>query len=164
MRAAVVGVTGYSGTELFRILSNHPKIEEINLYAREKEGVSKRCLNKEVSAFRNIEDELLPYDAKEIMERNDVVFFAVPAGVTGKLAAPFIQNDFPVIDLSGDFRLKDPKDMKNGIKNRLRLKKNLKHPATDWLISISLIRAILQIQGVMRRRRSWASPRSCLSI
>lgn len=36
MRAAVVGVTGYSGTELFRILSNHPKIEEINLYAREK--------------------------------------------------------------------------------------------------------------------------------
>ena len=54
MRAAVVGVTGYSGTELFRILSNHPKIEEINLYAREKEGVSMRFLNKEVSAFRNI--------------------------------------------------------------------------------------------------------------
>ena len=93
MRAAVVGVTGYSGTELFRILSNHPKIEEINLYAREKEGVSKRFLNKEVSAFRNIENELLPYDAKKIMERNDVVFFAVPAGVTSKLAAPFIQND-----------------------------------------------------------------------
>lgn len=65
MRAAVVGVTGYSGTELFRILSNHPKIEEINLYAREKEGVSKRFLNKEVSAFRNIENELLPYDAKK---------------------------------------------------------------------------------------------------
>ena len=110
MRAAVVGVTGYSGTELFRILSNHPKIEEINLYAREKEGVSKRFLNKEVSAFRNIENELLPYDAKKIMEQNDVVFFAVPAGVTSKLAAPFIQNDFPVIDLSGDFRLKDPKE------------------------------------------------------
>lgn len=65
MRAAVVGVTGYSGTELFRILSNHPEIEEINLYAREKEGVSKRFLNKEVSAFRNIENELLPYDAKK---------------------------------------------------------------------------------------------------
>ena len=116
MRAAVVGVTGYSGTELFRILSNHPKIEEINLYAREKEGVSKRFLNKEVSAFRNIENELLSYGYYEIIEAM-------------------------------------PDNMKNGIKSRLRLKKNWKHPAMDWLIFISPIRAILQIQGAMRRQR-----------
>ena len=123
------------------------------MYAGQKEGVSKRFLNKEVSAFRNIENELLPYDAKKIMERNDVVFFAVPAGVTSKLAAPFIQNDFPVIDLSGDFRLKDPKEYEKWYKKQAAPKEELEHPAMDWLIFISPIRAILQIQGAMRRQR-----------
>mgnify|MGYP004457474977 CR=1 FL=1 len=108
MRAAVVGVTGYSGTELFRILSGHPEIEEINLYARRKEDNAPRYLNKEVSAFRSIGKELLPYNPEKIMAENDVVFFAVPAGVTSGLAAPYIEKGFPVIDLSGDFRLKDP--------------------------------------------------------
>lgn len=44
-----------------------------------------------------------------------MVFFATPSGVASQLAQPFVETDFPVIDLSGDHRL--PADSyENGIK------------------------------------------------
>ncbi|OTE88589.1 N-acetyl-gamma-glutamyl-phosphate reductase, partial [Escherichia coli] len=48
-----------------------------------------------------------PFDAEKIQKENQLVFFATPAGISKELAATFVANDFPVIDLSGDLRLKD---------------------------------------------------------
>lgn len=32
MKVAIVGVTGYSGTVLWQLLSQHPNVTEINIY------------------------------------------------------------------------------------------------------------------------------------
>lgn len=47
-----------------------------------------------------------PFDSDKIMEQNDLVFFATPSGISKDLVTDFVLKDFPVIDLSGDLRLK----------------------------------------------------------
>ncbi|GLB47425.1 N-acetyl-gamma-glutamyl-phosphate reductase 2 [Philodulcilactobacillus myokoensis] len=107
MEVAIIGITGYAGTVLYELLTNHPQISQINLYAHNL--TQSTPLGKITGQFSFGEQIVYPYDAQQIMENNDVVFFATPAGVTSKLAQPFLKQLFPVIDLSGDFRLNDPK-------------------------------------------------------
>ncbi|HAM87739.1 MAG TPA: N-acetyl-gamma-glutamyl-phosphate reductase [Lactobacillus sp.] len=109
MNAAIIGVTGYSGTVLYQLLSQHPAVENIHLYGHQ-DTAAPRFLNDEIEAFCDRRIMIEPYDVRKIMAENDVVFFATPAGVTAKLAQPYLDADFPVIDLSGDMRLKDPKE------------------------------------------------------
>lgn len=108
MNVAIIGVTGYSGTVLYQLLNQHPAVENIHLYGHQKDVAKPRFLNDEVEAFCDRRILIEPYDVRKIMAENDVVFFATPAGVTSKLAKPYLEAGFPVIDLSGDMRLKDP--------------------------------------------------------
>lgn len=106
MNIALVGVTGYSGQCLYQLLLNHPEIDEIDLYGhpgdRQDYGPLDDALNM------NIHSGIKKFDIDEILKRDQVIFFATPAGVTAKAALPFLKADFPVIDLSGDYRLATP--------------------------------------------------------
>lgn len=107
MKVAVVGVTGYAGMVLYQLLKSHPEVSQINLYGHDQKQA--QPLYEAVPQFGPTETTpLLPYDAEAIMADNQVVFFATSAGITNTLAIPFIKAHFPVIDLSGDYRLKDP--------------------------------------------------------
>ncbi|MBT9672285.1 N-acetyl-gamma-glutamyl-phosphate reductase [Secundilactobacillus kimchicus] len=109
MNVGIVGVTGYSGQTLFRLLAAHPAVDQVNLYGHVDEGNGPvRYLDEEVPMFFGHHLPLEPFDAATMMAANDAVFFATSAGVTSQLAGPFIEADFPVIDLSGDYRLQDP--------------------------------------------------------
>ncbi|UQS87297.1 N-acetyl-gamma-glutamyl-phosphate reductase [Nicoliella spurrieriana] len=108
MNVAIIGITGYAGMVLFGLLQKHPGIIKINIYQHDiKEAVPLKTLAPQYTYYSKA---VKPYDSQTIIDENDAVFFATPAGVTSKLAKPFIDADFPVIDLSGDFRLKDPKE------------------------------------------------------
>lgn len=103
MNVGLVGVTGYSGSVLFELLLRHPQVDHINLYGHaQKEAQS---LEEVLPQLRR-RDNILPYDPADIMKNNQMVFFATSAGVTTKLAQPFLDANFPVIDLAGDYRLK----------------------------------------------------------
>lgn len=104
MDVAILGVSGYSGSVLYKLLQEHPKVNKVNLYSRHPN----RYLHTTISAFKNQPDLLKPYDPQEIMATNDLLFLATPAGVSSQLALDFLAANFPVIDLSGDMRLKDP--------------------------------------------------------
>lgn len=110
MNVAIVGVTGYSGTVLYTLLANHPAVDDIKLYGHSDEGKNGdvRYLDELIAGFHGQHVKLQKFDATQIMADNDAVFFATSAGVTSQLAIPFVEADFPVIDLSGDFRLPDP--------------------------------------------------------
>lgn len=103
MNVGLVGVTGYSGSALYELLLHHPNVDHVNLYGHAQ---------KEAQALEEVLPQLrrrtyiLPYNPADIMENNQMVFFATSAGVTTELAQPFIEKGFPVIDLAGDFRLK----------------------------------------------------------
>lgn len=106
MQVALMGVTGYSGMVLYNLLKQHPAVDKINLYGHvDAQPVALASVapiyQKETAIIR-------PFDAATVMRENELMFFATSAGVSKQLALPLIAADFPVIDLSGDFRLMDP--------------------------------------------------------
>lgn len=104
MQVGLIGISGYGGTQLYQLLKHHPHIDNIHLYGHDL--TKAKPVNQVIPGLIHESGTLVPYDANQIMAENDVVFFATSAGVTTKLAKPFLEHDFPVIDLSGDFRLK----------------------------------------------------------
>lgn len=103
MNVGLVGVTGYSGSVLYELLLRHPNVDHVNLYGHSQTAT--KSLESVLPQLRR-RANILPYDPADIMENNQMVFFATSAGVTTELAKPFIENSFPVIDLAGDYRLK----------------------------------------------------------
>ncbi|WP_338231224.1 N-acetyl-gamma-glutamyl-phosphate reductase [Companilactobacillus muriivasis] len=103
MNVGLVGVTGYSGSVLYELLLHHPEVDSVNLYGHAQSEI--KSLESVLPQLRR-RANILPYDPADIMKNNQMVFFATSAGVTTELAKPFIDKDFPVIDLAGDFRLK----------------------------------------------------------
>ncbi|KRL83244.1 N-acetyl-gamma-glutamyl-phosphate reductase [Ligilactobacillus equi] len=108
MKIALVGVTGYTGATLFKLLKQHPKVDEVRLYGRSTPNDDE--LAALLPGFRHLSLHIHEYSSVNIMQECDLVFFATPAKVTSQLALDFIQADFPVIDLSGDLRLKNSAD------------------------------------------------------
>ena len=103
MKVSIVGITGYSGLELVKILNNHKKVELVSIHATKEVG---RRLSDVYPYLTGVCDlDIEAYNAETIMKKADLVFFATPSGVASSLAEEFVQADFPVIDLSGDHRL-----------------------------------------------------------
>lgn len=114
MKAAIIGVTGYTGMELVRLILQHPVLELGTLCSHSKNGEQFATY---YPVFKGLVDQAVePVDVNKIMAENDLVFFATPSGISKDLAIPFIEKDFPVIDLSGDLRLKNPADYKKWYK------------------------------------------------
>ena len=103
MRVSIVGITGYSGLELLRILQYHSQAEVVSIHATQHIGLPLSSLFPHVRGYCDLRIE--EFDSQKIMQESDLVFFATPSGVAKEAAADFVKADFPVIDLSGDHRL-----------------------------------------------------------
>ncbi|MBM7643039.1 N-acetyl-gamma-glutamyl-phosphate reductase [Streptococcus loxodontisalivarius] len=103
MKVSIVGITGYSGLELLKILSNHPEVTVVSIHATQEIGRPLSDLYPHLKSQTDLVIEA--FDAESIMNKSDLVFFATPSGIASKLSKSFVENDFPVIDLSGDHRL-----------------------------------------------------------
>ncbi|HPR81296.1 MAG TPA: N-acetyl-gamma-glutamyl-phosphate reductase [Enterococcus sp.] len=105
MKAAIVGVTGYTGIELVRLIHQHPSLTLGTLHSH---SMHKNSISELYPHLQQLcEQEVEAYDAEKIMKNNDLVFFATPSGISKDLVQEFVAQDFPVIDLSDDLRLKD---------------------------------------------------------
>lgn len=106
MKAAIIGATGYGGAELIRILHTHPHVSIHSVHATAMIGES---LTKNYSHMRSfIDKEIEAVDIEKIRKEVDVVFTATPSGVATNMAEEFLSAGVKVIDLSGDFRIKNP--------------------------------------------------------
>lgn len=104
MKVGIVGATGYGGVELYRILSNHPHVDECILYSSSEMDVP---YTQSFPHLNNLSDHRLKnIDVEEMKKNVDVLFLATPPGVSSKLSPQFIDSDVKIIDLSGDLRLK----------------------------------------------------------
>ncbi|KKI93598.1 N-acetyl-gamma-glutamyl-phosphate reductase [Bacillus sp. SA1-12] len=105
MKVGIVGATGYGGVELYRILSNHPHVEECILYSSSEMDVPY------IQSFPHLTDLsnhiLNKIDVEEIKNNVKVLFLATPPGVSRTLSPQFIGSNVKIIDLSGDLRLKN---------------------------------------------------------
>ncbi|MBW5448452.1 N-acetyl-gamma-glutamyl-phosphate reductase [Cohnella sp. CFH 77786] len=105
MRAAIVGSTGYGGVELIRLLQSHPNVTVTSVISSSSAGAP---IAEGYPHLTEIRTDLLDgIDAESIRSKADVVFLATPHGVSMKLAPEFLAAGLKVIDLSGDFRLKN---------------------------------------------------------
>lgn len=110
MKVAIIGATGYGGAELVRILRNHPHVSIHSIHASSlfSEPLANSYPHMNTLVDHRIED----VDVDELAKAIDLVFTATPSGIARDLAPQFIERGVKVIDISGDFRIKDQNDYK----------------------------------------------------
>lgn len=105
MKVAIIGATGYGGAELVRILRHHPHVSIHSIHATSLHGEPLSNVYPHMQGLVN--HKLQPADIDIIASAVDLVFMATPSGVAMKLAPEFLQKGVKVIDLSGDYRIKN---------------------------------------------------------
>jgi N-acetyl-gamma-glutamyl-phosphate reductase len=104
---AVVGASGYTGAELVRLLSQHPHVRLQGLYARGSAGQPLGKVFPHFAGIAGLGDQLIEaFDAEAVTAQ--AVFCALPHGDSARAVAALHARGKTVIDLSADFRLRDP--------------------------------------------------------
>jgi len=107
LRAAIVGISGYTGAELAGLLAAHPHFELTVATSRDNEG---RLLQDLFPSLRDTDQGRLTVsapDTEEIASHCDLAFLAVPNGAAMEMAALLLDRGIKVVDLSADFRLRE---------------------------------------------------------
>lgn len=107
MQVGIIGATGYGGLELLRLLYNHSKVETIHLFSSSEDGIP---FSNKYTHLRKIIDQPLQKIEPEALRKLDVIFTSTPSGVSSKLIPEILNEKVKVIDLSGDFRIKNTED------------------------------------------------------
>ena len=108
IKVAILGATGYAGSELFRLLYNHPFSEIVGVSSVSFEN---KNLNDVYKNFINL-DEYLLINQDDAIKEADVVFAALPHGLSEELALKCKSLNKKLIDLGADFRFTEEDNYK----------------------------------------------------
>jgi N-acetyl-gamma-glutamyl-phosphate reductase len=101
VKVGILNVTGYAGAEVARLLYNHPEAEVVSVTGRSEAG------KKLAEVFPHLASYDLAVEP-ELGASVDFVFSALPHAASAEACAPLVRDGVPVVDISADFRLKDP--------------------------------------------------------
>jgi len=104
IKCGIVGATGYTGSELLRILATHPEVELSIVTSRSEAG---KRVDELFSNLRGRLDVLFSVPDIDALSQCDLVFFATPNGVAMQEVPALLDAGVKVIDLAADFRLQD---------------------------------------------------------
>jgi N-acetyl-gamma-glutamyl-phosphate reductase len=105
-KVGIIGATGYTGLELLRFLIHHPEVEITALTSQKYAGLEiGRVFPALMNQLQIKCEELSP---ERISERTDFIFTALPHKTAMETVPLFYRLGKKVVDLSADFRLKDP--------------------------------------------------------
>ena len=111
MKAVILGTTGYTGMILLRLLSEHPDIKEIIPVSSSKQGTDLEAVDPGIG--RAVQEKTAKSGSKmvdikdAVKAQPDVVFAGLPHLASAKVCEPFFGKSV-VVDLSADFRIKEP--------------------------------------------------------
>lgn len=100
MKAGIINVTGYAGSELAKILHGHPDVDLVAVTGRSAAG---KQLPEALPHLWQIDLPITP----SIEVSVDVAFSALPTAASAEALAPFIDAGVPVVDIAADLRIKD---------------------------------------------------------
>jgi N-acetyl-gamma-glutamyl-phosphate reductase len=109
-KVAVFGASGYSGEELVKRLSEHPLVELGYLTSRQYAGKKASEVFGWIGGRSSLTNlEFIEPDLPSLRPLGiEFAFLALPHGVASEFAVPLLEQGIKVIDLSADFRVKDP--------------------------------------------------------
>ena len=108
MKVGVVGASGYVGGELLRLLVSHPETEVSTVTSRQRAGEYVHRVHPSLKGF--IDLTFSPMAIEKLVNSCDLVFTAVPHGKANTVVKELYGRGIRIIDLSADFRLRNPKD------------------------------------------------------
>ena len=106
IRTAIIGGSGYTGGELLRLLAVHPQVEVTMVTSREYAGKPISLIHPNLKGFYTM--NFTNFSIDKIGEKADVVFLGLPHGVSLNYVPKLLEIGLQVVDLSADFRLKNP--------------------------------------------------------
>ncbi len=106
INVGIIGVSGYTGLELLKILIKHPKFK-LSYVANSEGGVLLSELHPSLKGV--YECKVLKTDIDEISQECELVFLALPHKTAMAYVKPLLAKGVKVVDLSADYRL--PQDI-----------------------------------------------------
>jgi N-acetyl-gamma-glutamyl-phosphate/LysW-gamma-L-alpha-aminoadipyl-6-phosphate reductase len=108
LRIGIIGGSGYVGSELLRLLLLHPQAEVTMVTSRQSVGEYIFNVHPNLRGWTQL--KFVPQDIAELKKNCDLIFTATPHGGSVNLVPKLLEAGLKVIDMSADFRLKNPAD------------------------------------------------------
>ncbi|RLS41152.1 MAG: N-acetyl-gamma-glutamyl-phosphate reductase [Planctomycetota bacterium] len=105
-RVAILGATGYTALELLKILARHPQAEVVAATTRQDSRLHISSIHPSLTGLFNLRCEnLSPEQAGKMC---DIAFCCLPHTASMEAVPQLLDAGCRVVDLSADYRLKDP--------------------------------------------------------
>jgi N-acetyl-gamma-glutamyl-phosphate/LysW-gamma-L-alpha-aminoadipyl-6-phosphate reductase len=108
LKVGIIGASGFVGGELLRLLATHPEVEISMVTSRQKSGEYVHRVHPSLKNFITLSFSDLNID--KLVNSCDLVFVSVPHGKSSEIVYQLIKTGIKIIDLSADFRLRNPDD------------------------------------------------------
>jgi N-acetyl-gamma-glutamyl-phosphate reductase len=106
LKVGIIGVTGYTGMELIRILHTHPEVEIT--YASSLDNIGNKIGEAAPHLGKSGDLAISAFNVSDATNSAGLFFVCLPHGVSMEIVAPLIAAGSRVVDLSADFRITDP--------------------------------------------------------
>lgn len=103
-KIAILGASGYTGAELVRLIASHPSIEVAALSGNSKAGMS---MAQVFPHLRHLDLPVLTTIEDVNFDGIDLAFCALPHKTSQEVISK-LPKTLKIVDLSADFRLRDP--------------------------------------------------------
>jgi len=120
IKASIVGASGYAGGELLRLLLFHPEVEVVQITSETYAGQFAYFVHPNLRGHTKLQ-----FNSISDLEPCDLLFLALPHSTAWQRIEEFAGMADRIVDLSGDFRLRDPADYDRWYGHA--------HPHPDWL-------------------------------
>ncbi len=104
INVGIVGAAGYSGVELIKLLLNHDEVIITKLFGNTSAG---SLIEETHPSLRGMISLQVEQFKPEALEELDLLFVAMPSGQSMQVVKEALSANVKVIDIGGDFRLKD---------------------------------------------------------
>jgi N-acetyl-gamma-glutamyl-phosphate reductase len=108
LKVAIVGASGYTGLELLRILHCHPEVAVTCVTSEQSAG--KRISDVFPQLMGRYDQMLENLEPVRVADNVDFIFTALPHKAAMEVVPTFLKLGRRVVDLSADYRLRDPKE------------------------------------------------------
>jgi N-acetyl-gamma-glutamyl-phosphate reductase len=153
IKAVLIGGTGYGGAELLRRLLFHPHVEVARVTAADNLGRQVGEVHFNLAGLTDLKFESLP--PAEAAKGMDVAFLAMPHKTTAKVVLELLGTGVRIVDLSGDFRLRDPQAYARYY--------GAEHPAPELLVEGKFVYGLPELNREQIARAHYIASPGCFA-